>query len=183
MPKKSAPAKATPSPAPDKLTVVYRKTSSLIPYARNARTHSDAQVAQIAASIREFGFTSPILLDGRDGILAGHGRTLAASLLGLEEVPTIDLAHLTETQRRAYILADNKLALNAGWDEELLKLELHAITEAEFPLEILGFTPSELSVAMFDDPPAGDAGSNTALPADIAPAQVKCPRCAHEFAP
>src|SRR6266851_8564231 len=96
----------------------------LIPYARNARTHSDEQIAQIAASIREFGFTNPILVDGRDGIIAGHGRLLAARKLKLAEVPVIVLAHLTETQKRAYILADNKLAVNAGWDDEMLRLEL-----------------------------------------------------------
>lgn len=91
--------------------------SRLIPYVNNSRTHSDEQVAQIAASIREFGFTSPILIDESDGIIAGHGRVLAARKLGMAEVPCIRLGHLTEAQRRAYIIADNKLALNAGWDE------------------------------------------------------------------
>ncbi|MGG5819117.1 ParB N-terminal domain-containing protein [Falsiroseomonas sp. HW251] len=103
------------------------KTASvaeLIPYARNARTHSDAQVAQIAASIREFGFTNPILVDGERGVIAGHGRLMAARKLGLTEVPTIELSHLTPAQRRAYILADNKLALNAGWDDDLLRFDL-----------------------------------------------------------
>ena len=92
----------------------------LIPYTNNARTHSDAQVAQIAASIREFGFTNPILTDGERGIIAGHGRLLAARKLGMTEVPVIELAHLTPAQRKAYILADNKLAMNAGWDDDLL---------------------------------------------------------------
>jgi DNA modification methylase len=144
MPKMSAKAKAA-APDAEKLEVVYRKTSDLIGYARNARTHSEAQVAQIAASIREFGFTNPILLDGNDGILAGHGRVAAARLLGLAEVPTIDLAHLTETQRRAYILADNKLALNAGWDAALLKLELDELQELDFPLALTGFEIAEVS--------------------------------------
>jgi DNA modification methylase len=144
MPKVSAKAKAA-APDAEKLEVVYRKTSDLIGYARNARTHSEAQVAQIAASIREFGFTNPILLDGNSGILAGHGRVAAARLLGLAEVPTIDLAHLTETQRRAYILADNKLALNAGWDAALLKLELDELQELDFPLALTGFEIAEVS--------------------------------------
>ena len=107
---------------PDSIEI--RPTNSLIPYARNARTHSEAQVAQIAASIKEFGFCNPVLIDKSDGIIAGHGRVLAAQKLGLAEVPVLVLGHLTENQERAYILADNKLALNAGWDENMLKLEL-----------------------------------------------------------
>ena len=104
--------------------IVLRSVESLIPCARNARTHSDAQVAQIAASIREFGFTNPVLVDGENGIVAGHGRVLAARKLGMTEVPCIEIAYLTDAQRRAYIIADNKLALNAGWDQEQLKIEL-----------------------------------------------------------
>src|SRR5512143_2741494 len=99
----------------------------LVPYARNARTHSPEQVAQIAASIVEFGFNAPILVDSNAGIIAGHGRLLAARKLGLDEVPVVVLDHLSETQRRAYIIADNKLALNAGWDEEVLAAELHVL--------------------------------------------------------
>lgn len=95
----------------------------LIPYARNSRTHSDAQVAQIAASIKEFGFTNPVLIDGEGGIIAGHGRVIAARKLGLSEVPCIRLEHLTEAQKRAYVIADNRLALNSGWDTEMLKVE------------------------------------------------------------
>jgi ParB-like chromosome segregation protein Spo0J len=101
----------------------YRPLTSLIPFARNARTHSDAQVAQIAASIHEYGWTNPVLVDGSSGIIAGHGRVLAARKLGMDAVPVIELAHLTEAQKRAYVLADNKLALNAGWDEDLLGIE------------------------------------------------------------
>ena len=96
---------------------------TLIPYARNSRTHSDAQVAQIAGSIREFGFTNPVLIDGAGGIIAGHGRVMAARKIGLEQVPCIRLDYLTEAQRRAYVIADNKLAMNAGWDDEMLRLE------------------------------------------------------------
>ena len=111
-------------------TIVRRRCAALIPYARNARTHSDQQVAQIATSIREFGFTNPVLIDEEDGIIAGAGRVRAAHLLGLDEVPCIVLAHLTPMQRRAYVLADNKLALNAGWDLEMLSLEIGELGEA-----------------------------------------------------
>jgi DNA modification methylase len=120
-------------------------TDTLIPYARNTRTHSEAQVAQIAGSIREFGFTNPVLIDGENGIIAGHGRVLAAQKLNLGEVPCIRLSHLTDTQRRAYIIADNKLALNAGWDEELLGLELADLREDGFDLELTGFDGDELA--------------------------------------
>lgn len=100
------------------LAIDYRAIGDLIPYARNARTHSEAQVALIAGSIREYGFTNPVLVDGENGIIAGHGRVMAARKLGLAKVPVIELAHLTEAQKRAYILADNKLAEQAGWDRE-----------------------------------------------------------------
>ena len=131
---------------------------ALIPYARNSRTHSDAQVAQIAASIREFGFTNPVLIDKDGGIIAGHGRVMGARKLGLAEVPCIRLAHLTETQKRAYIIADNKLALNAGWDNELLQLELADLHEADFDMDLLGFDAADLSQAMgFEDALDGEA--------------------------
>jgi DNA modification methylase len=117
----------------------------LRPYERNARTHSPEQVAQIAASIQEFGFTNPILVGEDDGIIAGHGRLAAAMDLGLTEVPVIVLGHLTAEQRRAYVLADNKLALNAGWDEELLRLELADLQLAEFDLSLLGWSDDELA--------------------------------------
>jgi DNA modification methylase len=117
----------------------------LIPYARNSRTHDDAQVAQIAASIREFGFTNPVLIDAQGSIIAGHGRVLAAIKLGLSDVPCIRLSHLTDTQKRAYVIADNKLAMNAGWDAEMLALEVKDLDAAEFNLELLGFTPDELA--------------------------------------
>ena len=98
------------------LEIVNKSTEELIPYVNNARTHSDEQINQIAGSIKEFGFNNPILLDGENGVVAGHGRLLAAKKLGLKEVPCIELAHLTEAKKRAYILADNKIALNSGWD-------------------------------------------------------------------
>lgn len=128
--------------------IVSRKVDDLIPYARNSRTHSDAQVAQIAASVREFGWTNPVLVDGENGIIAGHGRVLAARKLGMEEVPCIELAGLSDTQRRAYIIADNKLALNAGWDDELLAIELHELNAADFDMALIGFDAGELSAAM-----------------------------------
>ncbi len=137
--------------------------ADLVPYARNSRTHDDAQVAQIAASIREFGFTNPVLIDAQGGIIAGHGRVLAARKLKLEQVPCIMLDHLTETQRRAYVIADNKLALNSGWDEELLKLELSDLNDEGFDLDLTGFTSEEilaLDMGEDEDPedvPAGDA--------------------------
>ena len=124
---------------------------SLIPYARNSRTHSDAQVAQIAASIREFGFTNPVLIDKDGGIIAGHGRVMGARKLGLAEVPCIRLDHLTETQKRAYIIADNKLALNAGWDEELLAVEFSELADAGFDLGLTGFTDEEIAALGVDD--------------------------------
>lgn len=118
---------------------------ALIPYAKNTRTHSEEQVAQVAASIREFGFTNPVLVDADNGIIAGHGRVLAARKLGLAEVPCIRLAHLDERQKRAYVIADNKLALNAGWDDELLALELGALKDDGFDIGLTGFSEEELA--------------------------------------
>jgi ParB-like chromosome segregation protein Spo0J len=117
----------------------------LTPYERNARTHSSEQVAQIAASIVEFGFTNPILVDSHDGIIAGHGRLMAAQELGLKTVPVVVLDHLSERQRKAYILADNQLALNAGWDTDLLRAELQDLAEQEFDLSVIGFSDEELA--------------------------------------
>lgn len=121
---------------------------ALIPYARNSRTHSDEQVAQIAASIREFGFTNPVLVDKDNSIIAGHGRVMAARKLGIADVPCIRLEHLTETQKRAYIIADNKLALNSGWDDEMLKVEFAQLTEEGFDLDLIGFSAEELDALM-----------------------------------
>lgn len=127
---------------PDQLETI--QIDSLIPYARNSRTHSDAQVAQIAASIKEFGFTNPVLIDGGGGIIAGHGRVLAARKLGLSEVPCIRLEHLTDAQKRAYVIADNRLALNSGWDTEMLKVEFADLQELGFDLELTGFDLDEI---------------------------------------
>ena len=122
---------------PAKLEFV--SVEKLIPYARNARTHDDAQVAQIAASIREFGFNNPVLIDGDDGIIAGHGRVMAARKLGLDNVPCLRLAHLSETQKKAYILADNKIALNSGWNDEMLRLEIEELKVEGFDTTLLGW--------------------------------------------
>ena len=133
----------------------------LVPYERNARTHSEAQVAQIAASIVEFGFNAPILVDSNAGIIAGHGRLMAARKLGLPEVPVIVLDHLSETQKRAYIIADNKLTELGGWDTEALSLELKDLQGAEFDLDLLGFSDREIEALIGEsapEQPAGDAG-------------------------
>jgi 16S rRNA G966 N2-methylase RsmD len=150
------------------MKIVTRKIDSLLPYARNARTHSDAQVAQIAASIKEFGFNNPILTHG-DGVVAGHGRLLAARKIGLVEVPTVDLAHLTKTQARAYVLADNQLALGAGWDNEMLALELTELDTEGFDLDMLGFSDLEGLMA----PPA--AGLVPGVDEDAVPEPPKVP--------
>lgn len=127
----------------------------LIPYARNARTHSDAQVAQVAASIREFGFINPVIIDGDGGIIAGHGRVMAARKLGMTEVPCVEAAHLTDAQKKAYILADNQLALNAGWDNDLLKIELLDIQSQDFNLDLIGFDAAMLDGLLAPDPTEG----------------------------
>lgn len=125
--------------------IVMRQVDDLLPYARNSRTHSPEQVAKLAASIKEFGWTVPILVDGEGTIVAGHGRILAARKLKLSEVPTIDVGHLSDAQRRAYVIADNRLALDAGWDEEMLRIEFADLTEAGFDLALTGFTEEEIS--------------------------------------
>lgn len=127
-----------------KLEIEYKKIEELIPYVNNSRTHSKDQVAQIASSIKEFGWTNPILLDGENGIIAGHGRLQAARLLNEHEVPTIQLDGLSEAQKKAYIIADNKLAMNAGWDSQLLGIEIMDLREAGFNIDLLGFDENEL---------------------------------------
>jgi len=128
----------------EQLRVEYRKIETLIPFARNPRTHSEAQIAKLASSIVEFGWTQPILVDGTNGIIAGHGRLAAARKLDLLEVPVIELGHLTSAQKRAYVIADNRLALDAGWDEELLSLELAELSEAGYDLTMTGFSNEEI---------------------------------------
>lgn len=126
------------------LQITYKAVKDLIPYVNNSRTHSDEQVTQVASSIKEFGFTNPILLDGESGIIAGHGRLMAAKKLGMEQVPTIELSHLTDAQKKAYVIADNKLALNAGWDNEILALELKDLADLGYDLGLTGFDPDEI---------------------------------------
>jgi len=148
------------------LKITMTAVDELVPYAGNARTHSDAQIAQIAASIGEFGFTNPILAGGNKVIIAGHGRLLAAQKLGIKEVPVIVLDHLSEAQRRALVIADNKLAENAGWDEELLREELAALGELDFDLDLMGFLDEELDVLLGDleDPALGETEGENDVP-------------------
>ena len=122
----------------------------MIPYQLNSRTHSDEQVNQVASSIKEFGFTNPILIDESGGIIAGHGRLLAAKKLGMIEVPTIELSGLTAAQKKAYVIADNQLALNAGWDLDTLKLEIESLSELDFDIDLLGFDDKFLNT-LFDE--------------------------------
>lgn len=126
------------------MDIEKKNIDSLIPYARNSRTHSDEQISQVAASIKEFGWTNPVLLDGDNGIIAGHGRVMAAKKLGITEIPCIELSHLTEAQKRAYIIADNKLALNAGWDDEMLAVEFAELDDLGFDLSLTGFDDVEI---------------------------------------
>ena len=137
------------------LKINYRETGELIPYVNNSRTHSEQQVQQVASSIKEFGFTNPILIDEQDGIIAGHGRLLAAQKLKLDEVPTITLEGLTDAQRKAYVIADNQLALNADWDIDALKVEVDRLTELDFNIDLLGFDDDFLSSLLEEEPAEG----------------------------
>lgn len=163
------------------LAIIYKDIDSLIPYANNSRTHSDEQVLQIANSIKEFGFTNPILIDEQGGVIAGHGRILAGKKLGLKEIPTITFVGLTEAQKKAYVIADNKLALNAGWDFETLKYEIECLEELNFDVDLLGFDVDELDkiMAMPDFEPATleEQGKLD----ELEPKWVCCPKCGSEF--
>ncbi len=145
----------------ENLRVEYRKVETLIPFARNPRTHSDAQVAKLAASIVEFGWTNPVLVDGSQGIIAGHGRLAAARKLGLGEVPVIELGHLTLAQKRAYVIADNRLALDAGWDEEMLAIELAELSESGYDLTLTGFSNDEIEQLLVDTEDGAGADDST----------------------
>ena len=155
--------------------------SDLIPYARNSRTHSDEQVAKLASSIKEFGFLNPIIVDGENGIIAGHGRVMAAQKLGLQSLPCIEAAHLTDAQKRAYVIADNRMALDAGWDEDLLKVELQDLDAESFDLTLTGFDLDELN-ALFDEPnfAPGTEGDQGKLD-ELSPKMVTCPHCGGEW--
>jgi ParB-like chromosome segregation protein Spo0J len=159
------------------MQVINKKLNDLIPYINNARKHSEAQILQIAASIKEFGFCNPVLIDGGNGIIAGHGRIMAAQKLGMEEVPTIELAHLSDAQRKAYILADNKLALNAEWDESLLAIELAELDALGFDLEITGFSIEEIDALDVDFKP-GTEDEQGRLDEKK---PINCPSCGYEF--
>jgi DNA modification methylase len=152
------------------LQIHYRPVDSLIPYARNAKQHTDGQVAQIAASIREFGWGAPILVDGKNNVIAGHGRLLAARKLGMSEVPVVPMDHLTDIQRRALILADNKIGENASWEEELLGLELAELQGSGFDLGITGFSPDEWDALI-----AGDTGNDGLTDEDKVPEVTENP--------
>ena len=164
------------------LVVEYWPVDRLVPSARNARTHSTEQVAQIAASIREFGWTNPVLADPVDNdVIAGHGRLLAAHVLGMTEVPVIPLTGLSDAKKRALRLADNKLALNAGWDEALLRVEMADLRDLAFDLSLTGFAPPELA-AFLDEPKFAPVPESEQGRLDEKK-KVACPNCGHEFAP
>ena len=151
------------------IQIEHLLVSSLIPYARNSRTHSDEQVAQIAASIREFGFTNPVLIDANGTIIAGHGRVMAAKKLGLDEVPCLRLGHLTPSQIRAYVIADNKIALNAGWDDEMLKAELLTLQEDGFNTDLTGFSDDELNALLTVETVEGETDPDEVPEAPVEP--------------
>lgn len=161
--------------------VERRPVSKLVPYARNSRTHSDAQVAQIAASIKEWGWTTPILIDPNGGIIAGHGRVLAAQKLGITEVPCMVADGWTEAQRKAYVIADNKLAINSDWDMDLLKVEMQEIDALGFDLTLTGFDVGEMT-AIFDEPDFAPGTEDDQGKLDeLSPKIATCPHCGQDF--
>lgn len=139
-----------------KQVITYKKIDDLIPYARNSRTHSEEQVNQLASLIKEFGFRGAILVDGENGIIAGHGRVLACKKLGLTDIPTVDGSDMTDAQRKAYVIADNKIALNAGWDYEMLNIEFEELKADGFDTSLLAFDDKELKLFEEDDDPTDD---------------------------
>lgn len=159
--------------------VTRRKMAELVPYARNARLHSPEQVAQIAASIKEWGFTNPVLIDETDGIIAGHGRVLAAQLLKLPDVPTMVARGWTEAQKLAYVIADNKLALNAGWDMEMLAVEFGDLAALDFDLTLTGFGDMELADLMADS--QLQAPSQFAEYDEDIETEHNCPKCGYQW--
>jgi len=151
--------------------VVKRSVASLIPYARNSRTHSEAQISQIAASIREWGWTTPVLIDESEMIIAGHGRVLAARKLGLKEIPVMVATGWTEAQKKAYVLADNQLALNAGWDMDLLKVEMQELEGLDFDLDLIGFDEKTLA-GLLNDPTEGETDPDDTPEPPVDPVSV-----------
>lgn len=160
---------------------IKAKTADLIPYARNSRTHSDEQINQICSSIKEFGFTNPIIIDEDNGIIAGHGCVMAANKLGIKEVPCVQVTGWTEAQKKAYVIADNKLALNAGWDEQMLRLELEELQELDFDLDLTGFSSDEIYELNLE--PNFDAGTldDQGKLDELQPKMVNCPHCNKDF--
>ena len=154
----------------------------LVPYARNSRTHSEEQIAQLAASIKEWGFTTAVLVDEAGGIIAGHGRVLAARKLGMEQLPVMVAKGWTKTQKQAYIIADNRLALNAGWDNEMLTIELNELLADGFALEMLGFDPAEMQGLVNGGPDFAPATEDDQGKLDqLDPKWIACPHCGKEF--
>lgn len=166
---------------PGKLAIVYMHPEALTPYERNARTHDAAQIEQLKASIVEFGFTNPVLIDEDAMIIAGHARVAAALALGLPLIPTITLTGLSDAQRRAYVLADNRLPMNAGWDLQMLAIEIGELSDLNVDLPMLGFSSVELAqlVGRGDFSPAGQDEQGKLD--QLSPIPVVCPQCAHEF--
>ncbi len=164
-------------------SIEWKQTGELIPYSNNSRTHSEKQVQQVAASIKEFGFTNPILIDEDNGIIAGHGRLQAAQLLGMDKVPTIALEGFTEAQRKAYVIADNQLAMNAGWDLDALKVEVDRLTELDFDLDLLGFDDDVLADLINTIEPNFDPATEEEQGQldELDPKWIDCPHCGKEF--
>lgn len=159
----------------------YKKAADLVPYAKNARTHSQAQVSKIAASIKEFGFLNPVIVDGKNGIIAGHGRVLAAMEAGIDEVPTVEASHLTDAQKRAYILADNRLALDAGWDDSILAMELIDLQAVDFDVSLTGFSVDEVDILVNGPSFAPGSEDDQGKLDELAPKIVTCPHCGGEW--
>ena len=163
------------------MQIEYRRAVDLTPYPNNSRTHSQEQIDQIAGSIQEFGFTNPILIDEDGGIIAGHGRLEAANVLGMAEVPTITLKDLSEAQKRAYVIADNRLALNAGWDISALTEEVRALEVLDFDLSLLGFDPDELSKLLEEPDFSPGSEEEQGKLDELDPKWCACPHCGKEF--
>lgn len=160
------------------MQIIDLALSDLAPYVNNSRTHSSEQIKQISESIQEFGFTNPILIDESKQIIAGHGRLMAAKDLGLDSVPCIILENLSDEQKRAYVIADNQLALNAGWDFDMMKDEIEALQDMEFDIDLLGFDDDFLSSMLDEGVNVDEAGFK-----DVGEQELKntCPRCQYEF--
>ncbi|UYM16208.1 ParB/Srx family N-terminal domain-containing protein [Endozoicomonas euniceicola] len=165
--------------AAKKYKMVERKVSDLIPYVNNSRIHDESQVIQICSSIKEFGFTNPVLIDEENGIIAGHGRLMAAKKLDLKTIPCLVLAGLSEAQKKAYVIADNQIALNSSWDMDKLSLELEGLQAEDFDLDLIGFS-EDFMVSLFDEPEPAPP------PSDFKEVNEKelehtCPKCGYEF--